>query len=140
MDQKLFIQLVNIFQKSSRNQDGTNAIWLINSLRLGLEHAPDYARDLIKACLPFLMRYHYENKTSGRVSFIAWCYLIEILTKRINSLNIERMYHIDALVVDLDNTDFVIPDNFLKDAKLTLTSAILNNQQLSKEIFYRYSS
>ena len=135
MDQKLFIQLVNIFQKSSRNQDGTNAIWLINSLRLGLEHAPDYARDLIKACLPFLMRYHYENKTSGRVSFIAWCYLLEILTKRINSLKIERMYHIDALVVDLDNTDFVIPDNFLKDAKLTLTSAILNNQQLSNIFF-----
>jgi len=67
MDQKLFIQLVNIFQKSSRNQDGTNAIWLINSLRLGLEHTPDYSSDLIKACLPFLMRYHYENKTSGRV-------------------------------------------------------------------------
>jgi len=139
MDKKLFIQLVNIFQKSSRNQDGTNAIWLINSLRLGLEHAPDYSRDLIKACLPFLMRYHYENKTSGRVSFIAWCYLIEILTKRINSLNIERMYHIDALVVDLDNTDFVIPDNFLKDAKLTLTSAILNNQQLHNQIKLKYT-
>ena len=41
------------------------------------------------------------------------------------------MYHVDALVLDLDNTDFVIPDTFLKDAKLTLTSAILNNQQLS---------
>ena len=67
MDQRVFFQLVNIFQKSSRNQDGTNAIWLINSLRLGLEYANDYSRDLIKACLPFLMRYHYENKNSGRV-------------------------------------------------------------------------
>jgi len=75
MDQKLFIQLVNIFQKSSRNQDGTNAIWLINSLRLGLEHAPEYSSDLIKACLPFLMRYHYENKTSGRVVSFKFIFL-----------------------------------------------------------------
>lgn len=56
---------------------------------------------------------------------------MEILTKRINSLQLERMYHIDALVVDLDNTDFVIPDPFLKEAKLKLTSAVLNNNQLS---------
>ena len=45
------------------------------------------------------------------------------------------MYHIDALVIDLDNTDFVIPDNFVKTAKLTLTSAILSSQQLSKNFF-----
>jgi len=42
------------------------AVWLVNSLRLGLEHTPNYSDALIQKCLPFLTRYHYENKESGR--------------------------------------------------------------------------
>jgi hypothetical protein len=44
------------------------------------------------------------------------------------------MYHIDALVIDLDNTEFIIPDRLLKDAKLCLTSAIITSPQIADDI------
>lgn len=44
------------------------------------------------------------------------------------------MYHIDALLIDLDNTEFIIPDRLLKDAKLSLTSAIIISPQVADDI------
>jgi hypothetical protein len=60
--------------------------------------------------------------------------MVEALTKQMISLNIGKMYHIDALLTDLDSTDFIIPDALLKNAKISLNCAILNSSQTCNKI------
>lgn len=64
-----YLELSNIFQKASRSND--SKIWLLNSLKLALEHHKDNALIIFKTCFSFLiLQYLLDNDLNNLQHFL----------------------------------------------------------------------